>query len=103
MYADSKNRSAIRSISSRRDDRTLGWKRRTGPDARRVVAYDENAGVALVLEGSHPLERDAVPDRDVRRRDVDAELDAQRPAERELLLEAAGGQEVDRVARQVSD
>ena len=39
-------------------------------------------------------------DVDVRRRDVDAELDAQRPAELQLLLEAARRQHVDRVPRE---
>ncbi len=37
----------------------------------------------------HPLERNRVADVHVGRRDVDAELDAQRPAERELALELA--------------
>jgi hypothetical protein len=66
-------------------------------DARRVVAHDQDALVALVLEGSHPLERNAVPQRDVRSRHVDPELHPQRPAELQLLLEASLGQHVNGV------
>jgi hypothetical protein len=38
---------------------------------------------------------------DVRRSRVDAELHAERPAELELALELAFGQDVDRVTREV--
>ncbi len=70
-------------------------------DARRVVADDQDRLVPLVLERAHPLERDAAPDVDVGRGHVDPELDAQRPPEGQLRLEAAGGQDVDGVPRQV--
>ena len=43
----------------------------------------------------------AAADVDVRRGDVDAELHPQRPAELQLRLEPALGQDVDRVACQV--
>jgi hypothetical protein len=52
------------------------------------------------LERGHPLERDRVTDVHVRRRDVDAELHPQRPAEAELALELPGGEHVDGVARE---
>ena len=52
-----------------------------------------------VLEGAHALQRDATADVDVRRRDVDAQLDAQRPAELQLLLQLALRQDVDGVPR----
>ena len=55
----------------------------------------------LVLERAHALERDRAADVDVRRGDVDAELHAQRPAERELALELALGQHVDGVPGQL--
>ena len=54
-----------------------------------------------VLECAHALERDRAADVDVGRRDVDPELHPQRPAELELLLEAARGQNVDRVAGEI--
>jgi hypothetical protein len=59
--------------------------------------------VAGVLEGAHPLQRDPPADVDVRRRDVDPELDAQRATERELPLEPALGKDVDGVSRQLFD
>ena len=55
--------------------------------------------MARVLEGAHALERDRAADVDVGRGDVDPELDAQRPPERELRLEPALGQDVDGVPR----
>ena len=51
-----------------------------------------------VLERTHPLQRDRPTDVDIGRRDVDPELDAQRAAERELLLEPARREQVDVVA-----
>ena len=39
-----------------------------------VVPDDQDADVAGVLKGTHPLERDAVAERDVRRGDVDPSL-----------------------------
>ena len=56
-----------------------------------------------VLERAHALEGDPPADVDVGRGDVDAELDPERPAERELLLETAFGEEVDAVPRQPRD
>ncbi len=64
-------------------------------DPPRVVADDQDAGVPGALEGRHALERDGVADVDVRRGRVDPELHAQRPAERELALELALGEDVD--------
>ena len=80
------------------EDRPLGRAARRIADPGRVVADDQDADVARILERAHPLERDRTADVDVRRGDVDAELDAQRPPERELLLEAALRQQVDVVA-----
>ena len=57
----------------------------------------------FVLECAHPLERDPVPDVDVRRGDVDPELDAQRTVERELPLEPAFREDVDGVAGEIGD
>ena len=85
------------------EDRPLGRAARRIADPRRVVADDEDADVALVLEGAHALERNPAADVDVRRRDVDAELDAQRPTERELRLERARRQDVDGVPRELRD
>ena len=56
-----------------------------------------------VLKGAHPLQRDAAADVDVRRRDVDAELHTQRPAELQLLLEPSLRKDVDGVAGQGLD
>ena len=55
------------------------------------------------LEGRHALERDGVADVNVRRGRVDPELHAQGPAERELALELALGEDVDRVPGQLCD
>ena len=54
--------------------------------------------MALVLEGAHALQRNSAADVDVGRGDVDPELDPQRPAELQLLLEPALRQHVDGVA-----
>ena len=83
------------------DHRALGLPARGIADARRVVADDEDAEMPLVLEGAHPLQRNPVAEGDVRRGDVDAELDAQRPAELELRLEGALGQDARRVPGQL--
>ena len=56
-----------------------------------------------VLERAHPLERDRPADVDVGRGDVDPELHPQRPAELQLLLEAARRQDVDGVPGQTGD
>ena len=47
------------------EDRPLGGASRRVADPRRVVADDENAGVPLVLECAHPLQRDSATDVDV--------------------------------------
>ena len=86
-----------------REDRPLRRAPRRVADPGRVVADDQDADVAVVLEGAHALKRDGAPDVDVRRRHVDSELDAQRPAELQLVLERAAGQHVDRVPRQIRD
>ena len=67
-------------------------------DPRRVVADDEDADVAGILKGAHPLQWDAAADVEVGRGDVDAELDPERPPELQLGLEPAGGKDVDGVA-----
>ena len=59
--------------------------------------------MSLVLERAHALQRDPVADVDVRRGDVDPELHAQRPPERELALEPALGEDVDGVSGQIGD
>ena len=59
--------------------------------------------MTLVLERAHALERDPVPDVDVRRGDVDPELDPQRTVERELALEPAFREDVDGVAGEIGD
>src|SRR6185437_4940957 len=69
----------------------------------RVVADDEDAGVALVLERAHALERDRLADVDVARRRVDAELHPQGPAERELALELSLRQHLHGVTCERSD
>ena len=56
-----------------------------------------------VLEGAHALQRDPAADMDVGRGDVDAELDAQRPTERELALELALREHVDGVPGQLRE
>src|SRR5207344_2952961 len=75
--------------------RTAGWV----SDPCRVVADDQDSDVPLALEGGHPLKWDAVAQRHVARGHVDAELDAERPPERELRLESALGQDLDGSAR----
>src|SRR5207237_10173724 len=67
------------------------------------VADDQNAGVAFVLKGAHALELHGPADVDVRRRDVDAELDPQRLAASQLALELAHGQHVDGVTSELGD
>ena len=54
-----------------------------------------------LLELAQLLEHDGVAEVDVGRGRVDPELDPQRPARRELLLEPPLRQHVDRVARQI--
>ena len=86
-----------------RQHRALARTARGIADSRRVVADDQDACVPLVLEGAHALQRDRPADVDVRRGDVDPELDAQRLAVRELPLELPGGQDVDGVTSQLGD
>ena len=85
------------------EDRPLGRAAGRVADAGRVVADDQHADVPGVLERAHALQRDRAADVDVGRRDVDAELDPQRPAELQLRLETALGQHVDRVPREVGE
>src|SRR5581483_2836854 len=58
-------------------------------DACRVVAHDQDDRVAGVLPRAQLVEHEREAEVDVRRGGIDAELDAQRPAERELSLELA--------------
>ena len=64
-------------------------------DAGGPVADDQHRQVPGVLELAQLAQHDRVAEVDVRRRRVDAELHAQRPAERELLREGVGRQAVD--------
>ena len=59
--------------------------------------------MAGTLKGGHALEGDRVPDVDVGRGRVDAELDPQRSSLRKLALELSLGKNVDRVADQFLD
>ena len=68
-------------------------------DAGRPVADDEHRQVAGVLELAQLAEHDRVAQVDVGRGRVDPELDAQRAAERQLALELAGREHVDRAGR----
>ena len=72
------------------------------PDPRRVVADDQDDQVAEVLELAQLAENDGMPEMDVRCRRIDAQLDPQRSplarGARELFLERALGQRIDRVA-----
>ena len=68
--------------------------------ARRVVADDQHDGVPEVLELAQLLQHDGVAEVQVGRRRVQAELDAQRPALGQALLERARGRHLDRVAGQ---
>jgi hypothetical protein len=79
-------------------DRPLGRAPGRISDSRRVVADDEDALMAGALERGHPLERNRMPYVDIGRRDVDAELDAERPPARKLPLELPLGEHVHRVA-----
>ena len=57
--------------------------------------------MTLLLELPQLAEDDGMPEVDVGRGRVDPELDPQRPALGELLLQPAGGQDVDRVSREI--
>ena len=71
------------------------------PDAGRVVADDQDDGVAEVLELAQLLQHDGEPEVDVGRGRVDPELDAQRPARAASLRSSPPvGQAVDGVAGQ---
>jgi hypothetical protein len=70
-------------------------------DPGRVVADDQDRDVAGGLELPQLLEHDHVAEVDVGGGRVDAELDAQRPARGEALLEHPGGQHVDRAEGQL--
>ncbi len=86
-----------------REERSFGATSGRVADACRVVADDENTDVPRVLERAHPLQGNAAAEMDVGRRHVDAELDAQRPPERELAFELAFRQHVNCVPRQLCD
>ena len=68
-------------------------------DARGVVADDQHDLVAGVLELAQLAEHDAVAEVQIGAGGIDAELDAQRPAQRQLALELAVGKRVDDVAQ----
>ena len=55
--------------------------------------------MALVLPRTELAEDEREAEVDVRRGRVDPELHAQRPAELQLLVEAAGGKNMNRMAR----
>ena len=57
----------------------------------------------LVLERAHALKRNRAANVDVRRGDVDAQLDPQRPPQRELPFQLSRGQHVDGVTSQLRD
>ena len=71
------------------------------PDARGGVPDDQHDPVAGVLELAQLAEHDRVAQMDVRGRRVDPELDAQRPAERQLALELALRKDVDGVGGEI--
>ena len=56
--------------------------------------------MARVLECAQPAEDDGKAEVDVRAGWVDPELDAQGPAERQLALQLALGEDVDRVSEE---
>ena len=86
-----------------RDDRALGRPARGVADPRRVVADDQDSEVPLVLERSHPLERNSVPERDIGGGDVDPQLHPERPAQREFVRELPFGQHIGGVAGQLDE
>ena len=83
--------------------RTLTGAPRGVAHPRGVVADDHHADVALLLECAHPLERNRVSDVDIASGWVDPELDPQRAAQRELLLEPTRGQHLDGSPHQLVD
>jgi hypothetical protein len=85
----------------------LGLEHRTGArapariaDPGGVVADDQHDSVAEVLKLAQLLQDDRVTNVDIGRGRVHAELDAQRPAERQLALEPPLRQAIDGVARE---
>ena len=70
-------------------------------DPSRVVAHDQHDHVPGALEVRQAVEDVGEPEVDIGRRRVDPELDAQRSAERELALELALGQDVDRMRDEI--
>ena len=84
------------------EDRARGRAPARVADAGRVVAHDQHRRMAGVLELAQLLEDDGVPECDVARSRVEAELDAQRPARGQTRLQRAGGKRFDRVAAQAS-
>ena len=91
---------ALASISRRIEHRPRGRASARVAHAGRVVTDDQDDGVPEILELAQLLQHDREAEMDVRRRRVDPQLDAQRPALAELALEASFGQAVDGVAGQ---
>ncbi len=56
-------------------------------DAGRAVAHDEDHGVAHILEVLHLAQEHGMPEVEVGRGRVEADLDLQRPARRDALAE----------------
>ena len=77
--------------SPRREHRPGGRAPGRVADARRVVADDQDDGVPEVLELAELLQHDRVAEVQVRRGGVQAELDPQRPALGQALLERPFG------------
>jgi hypothetical protein len=70
-------------------------------DPRGEVADDQHDEVPGVLEVAQLAQHDGVPEVDVGRRRVDAQLDAQRASERELALQFARRQHLRGAAREL--
>ena len=92
-------RNCSRSRSAYADDLLLQSRPRLGlagrvADPSGEVADDQDRDVPGVLELPQLAEHDGPSERDVGRGRVEAELHAQRPAERELLLEPALGNDL---------
>ena len=85
------------------EDPPFGRAPRGVADPGRVVADDQDADVAGALERRHSLQRNRVTHVDLRRGDVDAELDPERPPDCELPFELAFREYVDGVAGQLRE
>ena len=84
-------------LGGREDGTSLGAAARIA-DASGEIADNQHNHVAGVLKLPQLLQNDRVPEVDVGRGRVDAELHPQRSSQVELALKIAGGQGVDRVA-----